>query len=98
MASASVPRWHDAATGLVTCVCSVRFDIDIENVTLALVGQVKAGAWTSLSVSLIDLRTKETTTTLTASADVLASEKQELGKLDELESEISKELGVKQKD
>jgi hypothetical protein len=32
-------------------------------------------------------------------ADVLASEKQELGKLDELESEIAKELGAtKQKD
>ena len=33
------------------------------------------------------------------SADVLAGEKQELGKLDELESEIAKELGAtKQKD
>jgi len=31
-------------------------------------------------------------------ADVLAAEKQELGKLDELESEIARELGVKQKD
>jgi len=31
-------------------------------------------------------------------ADVLASEKAELGKLDELESEIAKELGAKQKD
>jgi hypothetical protein len=31
-------------------------------------------------------------------ADVLASEKAELGKLDELESEIAKELGTKQKD
>ncbi|MGA2585291.1 MAG: hypothetical protein ABSG31_18630 [Tepidisphaeraceae bacterium] len=31
-------------------------------------------------------------------ADVLASEKTELGKLDELESEISKELGTRQKD
>jgi hypothetical protein len=31
-------------------------------------------------------------------ADVLASEKTELGKLDELESEITKELGGKQKD
>jgi hypothetical protein len=31
-------------------------------------------------------------------ADVLAAEKQELGKLDELESEIAKELGAKQKD
>ena len=32
-------------------------------------------------------------------AEVLASEKQELSKLDELESEIAKELGVaKQKD
>jgi hypothetical protein len=31
-------------------------------------------------------------------ADVLASEKTELGKLDELESEIAKELGTKQKD
>jgi hypothetical protein len=32
-------------------------------------------------------------------ADVLAAEKQELGKLDQLESEIAKELGVaKQKD
>jgi len=32
------------------------------------------------------------------SADVLASEKRELGQLDELESEIAKELGAKQKD
>ncbi|HTW94763.1 MAG TPA: hypothetical protein VMD30_08225 [Tepidisphaeraceae bacterium] len=32
------------------------------------------------------------------SADVLASEKRELGQLDELESEIAKELGSKQKD
>jgi hypothetical protein len=31
-------------------------------------------------------------------ADVLAAEKQELSKLDELESEIAKELGTKQKD
>ena len=31
-------------------------------------------------------------------ADVLAAEKTELGKLDELESEIARELGVKQKD
>ncbi len=31
-------------------------------------------------------------------ADVLAAEKQELGKLDELESEIARELGAKQKD
>jgi hypothetical protein len=31
-------------------------------------------------------------------ADVLASEKQELSKLDDLESEIAKELGTKQKD
>jgi hypothetical protein len=31
-------------------------------------------------------------------ADVLASEKTELGKLDQLESEIAKELGAKQKD
>jgi hypothetical protein len=31
-------------------------------------------------------------------ADVLASEKAELGKLDQLESEIAKELGAKQKD
>jgi hypothetical protein len=31
-------------------------------------------------------------------ADVLASEKTEMGKLDELESEIAKELGTKQKD
>jgi hypothetical protein len=31
-------------------------------------------------------------------ADVLAQEKTELGKLDELESEIAKELGAKQKD
>jgi len=31
-------------------------------------------------------------------ADVLAAEKAELGKLDELESEIAKELGAKQKD
>src|SRR5450432_1857319 len=31
-------------------------------------------------------------------ADVLASEKAELGKLDQLESEIAKELGTKQKD
>ena len=31
-------------------------------------------------------------------ADVLAAEKTELGKLDELESEIAKELGAKQKD
>jgi hypothetical protein len=31
-------------------------------------------------------------------ADVLAAEKTELGKLDELESEIAKELGTKQKD
>lgn len=31
-------------------------------------------------------------------ADVLAQEKSELGKLDELESEIAKELGAKQKD
>ncbi len=31
-------------------------------------------------------------------ADVLAQERQELGKLDELESEIAKELGVRQKD
>jgi hypothetical protein len=31
-------------------------------------------------------------------ADVVAAEKQELGKLDQLESEIAKELGVKQKD
>lgn len=31
-------------------------------------------------------------------ADVLAAEKQELGKLDELESEIARELGVRQKD
>ena len=31
-------------------------------------------------------------------ADVLAGEKAELGKLDELESEIAKELGTKQKD
>ena len=31
-------------------------------------------------------------------ADVLAAEKQELGKLDQLESEIAKELGTKQKD
>ena len=31
-------------------------------------------------------------------ADVLAAEKGELGKLDELESEIAKELGTKQKD
>lgn len=31
-------------------------------------------------------------------ANVLAAEKQELGKLDELESEIAKELGAKQKD
>jgi hypothetical protein len=32
------------------------------------------------------------------SADVLASEKRELGQLDDLESEIAKELGAKQKD
>ena len=31
-------------------------------------------------------------------ADVLAAEKTELGKLDQLESEIAKELGAKQKD
>jgi hypothetical protein len=31
-------------------------------------------------------------------ADVIAAEKAELGKLDELESEIARELGVKQKD
>jgi hypothetical protein len=31
-------------------------------------------------------------------ADVLAGEKAELGKLDELESEISRELGTRQKD
>jgi hypothetical protein len=31
-------------------------------------------------------------------ADVLAGEKAELGKLDELESEISRELGARQKD
>jgi len=31
-------------------------------------------------------------------ADVLAAEKTELGKLDQLESEIAKELGSKQKD
>jgi hypothetical protein len=57
-----------------------------------------AGASSSMSASREDLVSDDEIDRM-IQADVLAAERQELGKLDELESEIAKELGAtKQKD
>jgi hypothetical protein len=67
-----------------------RMDLFLESMEQgALTGEPAAASGQTVSDAEIDRMIE---------ADVLASEKQELGKLDELESEIARELGVKQKD
>ncbi len=64
-----------------------RMDLFLD--TMESAGGVSAGASEAVADEEIDRMIE---------ADVLAAERAELGKLDELESEIARELGVKQRD